>query len=177
MSPMLQKTLWAVLIGIGLALGLYIGGQQQDSSLPEAPAAGSLVEQTNIKDLDGKLRNLGEWSGKLMVVNFWATWCPPCRREIPGFVDLQNQYGDQGLQFIGIAIDDAAKVRSFADEYPINYPLLVGQDDATRAGIAFGNDLGALPYTVVIDQDQRIIYRRAGELPKSTLEDVIKPYL
>ncbi|MGQ0659208.1 MAG: TlpA family protein disulfide reductase [Chromatiales bacterium] len=112
-------------------------------------------------DIDGKERRLSEWDGKVLVVNFWATWCPPCREEIPDFVKLQQQFEGQGVQFIGIAMDRPDAVREFMASVPINYPVLIGDEEGSIVR-QYGNDLGALPYTVVIDRKGKIILTRRG---------------
>ena len=84
----------------------------------------------SLPDMEGKSQALAQWRGKVLVVNFWATWCSPCLKEIPEFVRMQDKFGNQGLQFVGIAIDNPVKVREFAAKYRMNYPVLVGEMDA-----------------------------------------------
>jgi thiol-disulfide isomerase/thioredoxin len=103
----------------------------------------------SLPDLDGKEQALGQWKGKVLIVNFWATWCVPCREEMPEFVKLQKEFGDRGVQFVGIAVDDPAKVRQFAAELGLNYPALIGGYGAIELSKSLGNRVGALPYTLV----------------------------
>ena len=144
-------------------------------------AAGTMVgkqrPEFRLPDTTGKIRNINEWDGKVLVVNFWATWCPPCRREIPMFIDLQDHYADQGLQFIGVAIDKPDKVLDFIDTMGINYPILVGESDATSITKQYGNRFGALPYTVVINRSGRIVYRKRGEIDREQALGAILPLL
>lgn len=135
------------------------------------------VTDFTLNDISGKPRNLHEWEGNVIVLNFWATWCPPCRKETPMFVELQDQYGAQGLQFVGVAIDDIEKVKNFMDTYGVNYPMLIGTDDAIAVAKEYGNRFGALPYTVVIDRSGRIVLVKRGELTQATLEDAFRPLL
>jgi 3-dehydroquinate dehydratase-2 len=93
------------------------------------PEPDTRINDWSFADLSGERQKLETWAGKIMVVNFWATWCPPCMREIPAFMALQERYGDRGVQFIGIAIDQVENVAMFAQEHGVNYPLLVGDDD------------------------------------------------
>ncbi len=130
-----------------------------------------------LPDLEGIAHDVSEWDGKILIVNFWATWCPPCRKEIPEFIAMQEEYGAQGLQFIGIAIDEAQKVQDFADEMGINYPLLIGADDAIEAAKAFGNRYGALPYSAIVDRQGRIVHVERGKLNRQEAEAVFKPIL
>ena len=127
-----------------------------------------------LKDIDGKTRHVREWDGKYLVINFWATWCPPCRHEVPFFVDLQSRYGPQNLRFLGIAIDQPELVRKFASDLDINYPLLHGQLDAIEVGKAYGNSAGALPYTVLIGSTGRILSTKVGAFEADEIETVIR---
>jgi peroxiredoxin len=135
------------------------------------------VEDFSLSDVNGKQRYLSEWRGKVIVINFWATWCPPCREEIPAFVELQQQYSEQGLQFIGIALQQAEEIRDFIVEFNVNYPNLVGGGDVIKVSKKLGNDIGALPYTVIIDRNGKIAFTRRGPLSKSEAESVIKALL
>jgi len=132
----------------------------------------------SLPDVQGKMRSSSEWDGKVLVVNFWATWCPPCVREIPHFIRLQQRYADKGLQFVGIAVDHPVAVKEFVNQININYPILVDTEDQSQAiAIAqkFGNHYGALPFTVIIDRQNMIIRRYPGELKPQTLEEIILP--
>jgi thiol-disulfide isomerase/thioredoxin len=127
-----------------------------------------------LNDVDGKQHNSNDWQGKTVVLNFWATWCPPCRREIPLLIAFVEQQPD--FQVVGIAIDDPEAVKEFSDEIGINYINLVGQADAIKVGMEHGNASGALPYTVVISPEGKIIHRVIGELDEETLESwAMKP--
>ena len=135
------------------------------------------VDDFSLSDVDGEQRHLSEWQGKVIVLNFWATWCPPCREEIPAFIELQQQYSNDGLQFIGIALQEAEEIRDFIKEFDVNYPSLVGADDVIKIASKLGNDIGALPYTVIINRDGVISFTRRGPLSKSEAELAIKPLL
>ena len=111
----------------------------------------------------GEAKTLAAWRGQILVVNFWATWCPPCLREIPAFIELQDSLGDRGVQFVGIALDQAAPVAAFAAEHGMNYPILVGDDRVTRFMHVLGNTIGALPYTVVLGRDGQPLHAHQGE--------------
>ena len=128
-----------------------------------------VILDVGLPDLDGQLRRISEWDGKVLVVNFWATWCPPCRREIPAFIELQETYGPRGVQFVGVAVDTPNNVSDFVDPMGINYPTLVGESDAIAIAKQYGNRLGVLPYTVV--------YVHRNELSYADAEAVIQPLL
>lgn len=128
-----------------------------------------------LNDLEGNLRKASEWDGKLVLMNFWAPWCAPCRAEIPLLVDLQNQYASQGLQILGPALDKVDAVRDFANEYQINYPLFADLNAVLTLQEAYGDT--RLPYTVLLDRDGRVIYRHAGELEADEIEAQISAAL
>ena len=135
------------------------------------------VYAARFSDLNGEARGVEAWRGRILVVNFWATWCAPCRTEVPMFVRMQERYGGRGLQLVGIAIDQPAKVAAFAHEFGINYPILVGGPDAIDLMRQVGNGSGALPYTLVIDRQGKVAGRRLGELKESQLFEIIAPLL
>lgn len=126
-----------------------------------------------LMDTDGNERQLSEWQGKVIAINFWATWCPPCREEIPAFVELQQAYNEKGLQFVGIALQTADEVRDFLLEFNVNYPSLVGEQEVMAIAGQLGNGIGALPYTVILDRDGIIRFTRRGTLSKTEAEDII----
>jgi thiol-disulfide isomerase/thioredoxin len=113
----------------------------------------------------------------VLVVNFWATWCPPCLTEIPGFVDLQQELGPKGLQFIGIALDDADAVREFAQAKKVNYPVLVGEEPVMALMREFGNTHGGLPYTVVLGHRGDPLHTKQGEWERDEARAVLTPLL
>jgi len=131
----------------------------------------------SLVDLQGKMHSNAEWDGKLVIINFWATWCPPCVKEIPTFIELQEKYAERGLQFIGIAINDHHQaITKFVEQQGINYPILQGED-AIDIAIHFGNRLGGLPFTVIIDRTGNIVLRHIGELKPSKAEQTILSFL
>jgi thiol-disulfide isomerase/thioredoxin len=145
-----------------------------------AAHSGTVVEQmyaARLADFKGAAQTLRQWQGQVLVVNFWATWCAPCREEIPGFVRLQERYGPRGLQFVGIAIDQPDKVAEFSREFHINYPLLMGELETMELMRQAGNRAGVLPYTLVIDRDGKLVSREPGGLKESRLERIVQPLL
>jgi thiol-disulfide isomerase/thioredoxin len=118
----------------------------------------------SLADRDGKKRSITEWDGKTLVVNFWATWCPPCRREIPMLKALSAGRAAQEVVVIGVAVDFRDQVLAYADKEGINYPLLIGEDDGLDAATAFGLGSMGLPFTVFIDNRGRIVTIHLGEL-------------
>lgn len=130
-----------------------------------------------LPDLSGNVRSADEWDGQVVVVNFWATWCPPCVREIPELIKLQERYREQGLAVLGIAIDEPAAVEDFLADLGMNYTNLLGQDSGIGLAQRFGNRQGILPYTVVYDREGRITHTHAGELDLEAAEALVLPLL
>ena len=130
-----------------------------------------------LPDLEGRPRELSEWNGRVVVLNFWATWCGPCVHEIPMLNELQNAFEDRGLQIIGIAIDDPEQVKHFQTEIPMDYPTLLGQMAAIEVTRMYGNTSGGLPYTVVIDRAGTVVATREGALTRPEAEALINPFL
>lgn len=128
-------------------------------------------------NLAGEPVALNRWRGRLLVVNFWATWCPPCLREIPVFIALQDRYGDRGLQFVGIALDQAQAVAPFVQEKAMNYPVLVGNEDVVRFMQTLGNSIGGLPYTAVIGDNGEILATHQGEWDAKAAESALLGFL
>jgi thiol-disulfide isomerase/thioredoxin len=167
--------IFAILIagGSGFALQKFLN---QDQLQNNNPAAGLQRAEFAAVDLNGQLRNIKEWDGQLIFLNFWATWCPPCKKEIPDFIELQKAYGDQGLQFVGIAIDNEHAVAQFAENIGINYPTLVVEADGITLAKRYGNTVGALPYTVVINRDGEINGTIVGELSKIRAKELMEKH-
>ena len=125
-------------------------------------------------DSDEKTHSISEWHGKTLVINFWATWCQPCLKEIPEFMQLQTQYAKKNVQFIGIAIDELAVVTRYKNTVNMNYPVLISSEwDGFNLAQQLGNSSNTLPYTVVVNQVGQIIYRHAGVVKKEDLIAVI----
>jgi thiol-disulfide isomerase/thioredoxin len=128
-----------------------------------------------LADVRGGSRHIGQFRGGVLVVNYWATWCAPCREEIPVFVRLQERYGDRGLQFVGIAFDEPDKVAAFASEFRINYPLLIAGQETLEQLRQAGNRAGVLPYTLVIDRAGNLVSREPGGIKEARLESLLRP--
>ena len=135
------------------------------------------VFAASFRDLDDKLQPLKQWRGKVVVLNFWAPWCPPCREEMPDFIKLQDKYHERGLVFIGVALDEKIKVQAFADEIGVNYPILLGEMEAVDLARKIGNRLGGLPFTVVIDRNGNIVASEVGGLTMARMEKIVLPLL
>jgi thiol-disulfide isomerase/thioredoxin len=164
---------WAAVVAVALAAlaaGLYFSpGVSRDS--PAAALIGLVLP-----DIDGREQRLEQWQGKVLVVNFWATWCEPCREEMPEFVKAQAAFGGKGLQFVGISIDQPDKIqqiRQFSRDLKLNYPSLVGGYGALELSKSFGNKIMALPFTLIIDRKGQVAYSQMGPLKPDKLETII----
>ena len=128
-------------------------------------------------DLAGRQRRLLDWQGQVLIVNFWATWCAPCREEMPMFVEARRAYAPKGVEFVGIGIDSEVKVQEFARNYGIGYPLLVADSGAIELMRTLGNRAGALPYTVVLDRSGSVVHRQLGALDRAALDRILQGLL
>ena len=165
----------AVVAGLSAAAGAayHLWSRGND----EQAAAVERVLQARAVDVQGASQSLEQWRGRVLVVNYWATWCAPCREEIPMFVRMQERYGARGLQFVGIAIDQPDKVAEFAQEFRVNYPLVLGGVDSIELLRQVGNRAGVLPYTLVIDRKGNLVSREPGGVKEARLEQLILPLL
>jgi peroxiredoxin len=117
-----------------------------------------------MKDSSGKQRKMSEWQGKVLLLNFWATWCPPCVSEMPELVALQNELASKNLQVVGIGIDSPSNIREFAEKHQITYPLLLGGLEGSELSRQFGNQSGGLPFTILIGPDGSVRQTYMGRL-------------
>ena len=130
-----------------------------------------------LMDLEARPRSISDWDGQVILINFWATWCPPCVREIPAFNQLYETYKNKGFTIIGIALDNKQDVIDFTDPMGVEYPILLGDQEGIKLTQEYGNHLGVLPFTVIIDRQGRIIERHRNELTFEEAEQLIKPLL
>ena len=155
----------------------YVRLGVESPTLPTAQLLGQQRPIFTLPGLDGNPSDIRTWDKNVVLINFWATWCVPCRREIPLLVEAQDRYHAKGLQVIGIAIGERADVSRFAQQMQINYPLMVAEMPAIRVARQYGNTSGALPYSVLVDRQQQIIFTYAGELNSRLLEERLLPAL
>jgi thiol-disulfide isomerase/thioredoxin len=159
---------------VGGVIAIQQHPERFESMLEKRKSVLKQIPDFTLPNLDGEERHRYEWDDKVLVLNFWAPWCPPCREETPGFVELQEKYRDQDVSFVGIAIDDKDAVQTFVDTYGVDYPILLGDLHSIEYSKELGNRLGALPYTVVADRDGNILERFNGGVKKRDLENVLK---
>lgn len=128
-----------------------------------------------LTDLSGKARPLSEWRGRVLVWNFWATWCAPCREEIPVLMEARQKYLASGIEVVGIAIDNVAKISEYASSLKISYPILVAEANGLDLMRQVGNASGGLPYTVISDRAGTLVYRKLGALKGPELDRLLQP--
>jgi len=128
-------------------------------------------------DLSGQQTSIGDWEGEILIVNFWAPWCAPCRREVPSLIKIHREYAQQGVHVLGIAFDSEPQVSRFAADYQINYPLFLGGNRTAMYNAAFGNPSGSLPFTALLDRNQRIVFQHNGELSSAQLREQLEALL
>lgn len=126
-------------------------------------------------DLSGKSRRLAEWQGRAILVNFWATWCEPCREEIPLLMAARHKYSPGGVEIVGIAVDNGAKVAQFSTSLAISYPILLAEAEGLDLMRQLGNSSGGLPYTVVADRRGALVLRKLGALKQEDLDSILGP--
>jgi len=131
----------------------------------------------SLPDLNGQMHSINEWQDKVRVINFWATWCHPCLKEMPEFNQLQNDYSSKGMQLIGVALDDPEPVQAFVDKHKIAYPILVSPDEGIRIAHDLGNVVNTVPFTVIVDKTGRMVKSHMGTLTGEELLKIAGPLL
>lgn len=178
MSPLRRGLLIAGLGGLAAGAGvlahLWRLGVLGTATEPEV---GDAILGHRFQQLDGRQQTLEHLRGGVLVVNFWATWCTPCREEIPLFVRLQQEYAAKNLHFVGISIDQADKVSGFAKEFGINYPLVIAGMEGVELSRRAGNKAGVLPYTVLLDRKGRLAVTLLGGVDEARLRAAINPLI
>lgn len=156
-------------LAAGTALWLFSRPPSQTDSQPSQISPSALFA-ASFSDAQGRPQALGQFQGRLVILNFWATWCAPCREEMPAFNRVQSRWKDRGVQFVGVSAEEPEKVARFARELGINYPLWTGGGDVSELSRRLGNRLGVLPHTVIIGPDGHILESRVGPYTERDLE-------
>lgn len=184
MSKVTSTLIMVGLAAAGLASGYVFNNWQHEKKLSATAVVQSKEDVVSnvrplfkLKDIEGKVRDVKEWDGKVLMINFWATWCPPCRREMPAFIELQEKYQNKGFTIVGVALDTKEAVINFTDPMGMNYPILLADQEGITLTKAYGNNLGVLPFTVIVDRKGNIIHRQRTELTFEQVEGMIKPLL
>lgn len=164
----------AVAIGAA-ALGFLFGQPQVQTPSGTTTISGGQLERLALATAEGKPVSLSQWSGQVRVINFWATWCPPCREEMPEFSRVQQKLADKGVQFVGIGIDTPDNILNFQKAHPVSYPLLMGSYEVLKLTVELGNKSSALPFTIILDRGGNIAHTKMGKLSESELEQLLLP--
>lgn len=168
---------------LGAALGMLAGSNFNFAPERPVPAGvtvlqlGDMRTDLQLPDSNGSMHRLSDWDGKLVLLNFWASWCGPCREEMPLLDETGAHLAGDGLAVVGVAIDNADAVGDFLKEHPVRYPILIGGNDDPDPSLTFGDTRSVLPYSVLIGRDGRILARRAGSFNAQTLSAWLKPYV
>ena len=175
--------LWKPLVLLACAIAALAGGvylQQYLAAQRQATDASAPTPAIDfaLTDLDGQPQSLAAHSGKLVLVNFWATWCPPCREEIPLLIELQAEHAESGLQILGIALDQADKVAAYAKQMQMNYPAIIAPPAAGFDLMdAYGAQVGGLPFNVLVNGAGEIVFRHEGALTREQFAPVLTRHL
>lgn len=160
---------------ISVVTTAYLLGRSSPPSIPEIDASRiKELWETRYADLNGQPQPLTQWHGKIVVVNFWAAWCPPCRAEMPDFSNLQQHYRAKGVQFVGIGTDSPYAQAEFLENQPVDYPTLNGGEAAFQLMRSLNNPRGGLPHTLVFDQSGKLRASRLGLMPKQELDAILQ---
>jgi thiol-disulfide isomerase/thioredoxin len=166
---MKKNTLLFVVIAVAFAaIGAYFALQRMEPTQPQQSASKLLFAQT-LTNLQGNPEAISKWKGKILIVNFWATWCAPCVEEMPELVELQQEMKAHNVQIIGIGIDSASNMREFSSKHNIDYPLYIAGMNGTELSRQFGNQVGGLPFTVLIGTDGQVKKTYLGRLKMQQL--------
>ncbi|HSI95003.1 MAG TPA: TlpA disulfide reductase family protein [Methylophilaceae bacterium] len=176
---MKKKFHWILLViaifGIGVAL-LKNEVSIAKSLASESPEARYFFSK-NFPNAQGKIQPLEQWQGKIIIANFWATWCSPCREEMPELSQIHSKYLNRGVMVLGIATDDSGKINEYAKNKPISYPLLAGEIDAMNLSGVLGNNKGVVPYTVIINRNGQIVRTYFGRINSAAIDKDVSELL
>ena len=162
------------LAAIGAGIALWLLGRAPSKVAPAAVAPSALYTAT-FQDESGASQALGRYQGKLLVLNFWATWCAPCREEIPAFTRVQARWAARGIQFLGLSAEEPEKVARFGREMAVNYPLWTGEG-VNELGRRLGNRLGVLPFTVMVGPAGDILDAKVGAYSETEVEAKLRAF-
>jgi len=167
---MSRKQVWwlaAAIASVALVAGFALASRHFATSGTGMSAEAFFAATFN--DLDGQPTEMARWKDRIVVVNFWATWCPPCVEEMPDLQRVHDEYADRGVTVVGLGIDNPSALKRFRDEYLLSLPLYAAGASGSELGRALGNPSGALPYTILVDRKGRIVQARLGQVQPAEL--------
>ncbi len=173
-----------IVLVLSVLSGWFLFHKTLETNEPDAKKVASttsvdknVLMNASFTDINGQQQAIKQWRGKVIVLNFWATWCPPCREEMPELSAMQEQYNNKNLIIIGLSTDDLDKTKDFIKTAPVNYPILAGDMEAMNLAETLGNNRGILPYTVIVDANGTIVKTFFGRVNQQLLEKTIIPLL
>lgn len=176
-QPIMDKKFLSLAIAIGAlgtGLGIYAGNASSSPESPQNGAVKALLEKS-LNDSAGKPQALSQWKNQFLVLNFWATWCAPCVKEMPELSALQNEFKGKQVQILGLGIDSPSNIADFSKKYAISYPLYVAGIDGSELSRQMGNQAGGLPFTVLVDPHGKVVKSYLGRLKMDELRaDITK---
>ena len=170
----------SAVLGLGLSLWMRPAPapRPEPTGTQQILSVGDVSGAISLPDRDGKTRQLSEWRGQLVVLNFWASWCGPCREEMPMLDQVRPRYAAQGVEIIGVAAEDASAALAYLQQEPVSYPILINAPgDPIDVSLHFGNRQSVLPYTALIGRDGRLLDARMGTFSEQALDAWIAPHL
>mgnify|MGYP001821045025 CR=1 FL=1 len=172
-----KVALGALVLMVAAGIGGWYFARVSEEDRYRVPTPTDVEEVVfSLADMDGAMRSSSEWAGKARLINFWATWCAPCRREIPLLKQTQEEHGDNNVQVIGIAVDFVDEVNAYAEEAQFNYPVLVGQEDAMAIAEDSGIEFIGLPFTMIVAPSGELIKAHVGEIVESHIELILNVF-
>ncbi len=180
-SGLRRGLIYAVVAVSALAAGVLSRSLDRDRVPPQSASPGAeggeAILGLNLPDLQGRNLALSQFKGQVLVVNFWATWCEPCKEEIPEFAKIHGKFSEKGVTLLGIALDEREQVAAFVDQYRIPYLVLIAPLDAIEVSRKAGNPKAALPFTAILDRQGRVVSSHLGGLDQARLEAAISPLI
>jgi thiol-disulfide isomerase/thioredoxin len=161
------------LLALLAGAAMWLGTRARVPAAAPAEISAAALFAAPFADTQGAAVSLGRFQGKVLVLNFWATWCAPCREEMPAFTRLQSRWAAKGVQFVGLSAEEPGRVERFARDLGVNYPLWVGGEEIGGLARRLGNRLGVLPFTVLVDPGGRIVESRVGPYTEAMLEKTL----
>jgi len=173
MLKKLTSPIGSLLLFIIIAAGAFYFSAEKTIVQPVNNSPTAALFASTFPDENGVQQKLSQWQGKTIVLNFWATWCGPCREEMPELSKLQTEHADKDIVVLGIAIDEIDAIKTFTEETPVSYPLFSAEDSGSQLAANLGNDKSALPYTVIIKPNGDIANTYFGRISKALLEETL----